>query len=73
LYNTDRAHENEYVLIRKSKGKKPVGRPRSGQVDNTKTDLKEMVRIWTGLIWLRPYGIIHLRDGLNTVTNFLVP
>jgi hypothetical protein len=42
------------VLVGKSEGKRPLGRPRLKWEDNIKMDLKEMG--WgarTGLIWLR--------------------
>ena len=38
------------VLVGKSEGKRPVGRPRRRWVDNIKTDLQEVgCGIWTGL------------------------
>ena len=42
------------VLVRKSEGKRPVGRPRIRWEDNIKMDLQEMgCGAWTGLNWLR--------------------
>jgi hypothetical protein len=35
------------ILVGKSEGKRPVGRPRRGWVDNIKMDLREMG--WYGL------------------------
>jgi len=42
------------ILVGKSKGKRPLGKPRSRWEDN-KMDLQEMGRggAWTELIWLR--------------------
>ena len=41
------------VLVRKSEGKRPLGRPRHGWKDDIKMDLQEVGREWTGLNWLR--------------------
>ena len=42
------------VLVRKSEGKRPVGRPRIRWEDNIKMDLQEVgCGAWTGLNWLR--------------------
>ena len=41
------------VLVGKPEGKRPVGAPRCRWEDNIKMDLQEIVRAWTGLIWLR--------------------
>jgi hypothetical protein len=44
------------ILVGKSKGKRPVGRPRRRWVDNIKIDLREIGwdgMVWTGSIWLR--------------------
>jgi hypothetical protein len=41
------------VLVRKSEGKRPLGRPRRRWEDKIKMDLQEMeLGAWTGLIWL---------------------
>jgi hypothetical protein len=40
------------VLVGKSEGKKPLGRPRCRWEDNIKNDLHE-VGVWTGMSWLR--------------------
>jgi hypothetical protein len=40
------------ILVGKSKGKRPLGRPRCRWTDNIKMDLKG-VRIWNGFILLR--------------------
>ena len=42
------------ILVRKSDGRRPLGRPRRGWEDNINMDLQEMERrTWTGFIWLR--------------------
>jgi len=42
------------VLMGKSEGKRPLGRPRLRWEDNIKTDLQEVcLGAWTGSIWLR--------------------
>lgn len=40
------------VLVGRTDGKGPFGRPRSRMVDNIEVDLEEM-RAWVGLNWLR--------------------
>jgi hypothetical protein len=42
------------VLVDKSEGKIPLGRPRGRWEDNIKMDLQEVgYGLWNGLIWLR--------------------
>ena len=42
------------VLVRKSEGKRQLGRPRHRWEDNIKMDLQEVgCGVWTGLSWLR--------------------
>jgi hypothetical protein len=42
------------ILIRKCKGKRPLGRRRHRWEDNIRIDLRAIVRnVWTGFIWLR--------------------
>jgi hypothetical protein len=41
------------ILVRKSQGKKPLGRPRHRWKNNIKLDLREDGIAWTGFIWLR--------------------
>jgi hypothetical protein len=44
------------ILVGKSEGKRPLGRPRRRCVDNIKIDLREIGWEgvdWIGLIWLR--------------------
>jgi hypothetical protein len=38
------------ILVGKTEGKRPVGRPRRKWVDNIKTDLREMG--WDGMDWI---------------------
>jgi hypothetical protein len=38
------------ILVGKPEGKRPLGRPRYGWVDNIKMDLTEMV--WVGMDWI---------------------
>jgi hypothetical protein len=40
------------ILVGKPEGKRPLGSPRCGWVDNIKIDFREMM-VWTGSIWLR--------------------
>jgi hypothetical protein len=39
------------ILVGKPEGRKPLGRPRRGWVDNIKMDRRDVD--WIGLIWLR--------------------
>jgi hypothetical protein len=40
--------------VRKSEGKRPLGRPRGKWEDNIEMDLKELgCGAWTGSMWLR--------------------
>jgi hypothetical protein len=42
------------VLVGKSEGKRPLGRPRRRWEDNIKMDLHQVgCGVWTGLNWLR--------------------
>jgi hypothetical protein len=38
------------ILVRKPKGKRPLGRPRGRRVDNIKIDLREIR--WDGMEWI---------------------
>jgi hypothetical protein len=38
------------LLMGKSEGKRPLGRPRRGWVDNIKMDLEELG--WSGIDWI---------------------
>jgi hypothetical protein len=41
------------ILVGKPEGKRPLGRPRCGWVDNIKLELRQDGMVWTGSIWLR--------------------
>jgi hypothetical protein len=60
------------VLVRKPEGKRPLGRPRHGWVDNIKIDIRETD--WDGMDWI---NLAQDRDQeralLNTVMNLRVP
>jgi hypothetical protein len=44
------------VSVGKSKGKRPLGRPRHRWEDNIKVNLQEVGWVaWTGFIWLRTW------------------
>jgi hypothetical protein len=47
-------NRNAYrILVEKSEGKRPLGRPRCRKVDNIKIDLRYNGMVWTGSIGLR--------------------
>jgi hypothetical protein len=49
--STDRVRRNAYtLLVGKTEGKTPLGRPRRKWVDNTKMDLRQNGVVWTGSI-----------------------
>jgi hypothetical protein len=48
------------ILVGKTKGKRPLGRPRHRWVNNIKIDLREIG--WDGVIWI---GLIWLRIGTS--------
>jgi hypothetical protein len=60
------------ILVGKSEGKRPLGRPRRRWVENIKIDLKEIG--WDGVDWIE---LAHDRDQwravVNTVMNLRVP
>jgi hypothetical protein len=41
------------ILMRKPEGKRPIGKPKPGWVNNIKMDLRGDGMVWIGLIWLR--------------------
>jgi hypothetical protein len=42
------------LLVGKSEGKRPLGRPSRRWIDNIKMNLLDIgLSLWTGLIWLR--------------------
>jgi hypothetical protein len=56
------------ILVGKSEGKRPLGRPRRRWEDNIKMDLQEVgSEVWTGLSWLR------IETLVNAVMNLRVP
>jgi hypothetical protein len=51
------------ILVGGAEGKRPLGRPRHGWVDNFKIDFREIGwdgMVWIGLLWLR----IEISGGL---------
>jgi hypothetical protein len=67
--STKGAKRNVYrILVGKTEGKKPLGRPRRWWVDNIKIDLREIG--WDGMDWI---NVAQDRDQwralLNTVMN----
>jgi hypothetical protein len=71
--STNRAKRNAYrILVGKSQGKRPPGRPRHRWVDDIKIDLGEIQ--WDGMDWI---DMAQDRDQwralVNTVTNLWVP
>jgi hypothetical protein len=60
------------LLVGKPEGKRPLGRPRRGWVDNVKADLLEIG--WSGVDWI---GLAQDRDKwralVNAVMNLRVP
>jgi hypothetical protein len=65
--------KNAYrILVGKSEGKGPLGRPRRRWVDNIKMDLREIG--WNGVDWI---DLAQYRDQwralVNTVMNLRVP
>jgi hypothetical protein len=60
------------VLVGRSEGKRPLGRPRRRWEDNIKTDLME-IRI-DGANWIRlAQDRVQWRDFVNTVMSLSVP
>jgi hypothetical protein len=67
------AKRNVYrTLAGKPEGKRPIGRPKRGYVDNIKMDLREIG--WGGMDW---FDLAENRDQwralVNMVKNLLVP
>jgi hypothetical protein len=60
------------ILVGKTEGKSPLGRPRCRWVDNIKMDLREIK--WDGMDWI---DLAQDRDQwralVNTVMNFRIP
>jgi hypothetical protein len=70
---TNAGDENVYrILVRKSEGKRPLGRPRHRWVDNIKMDLREIE--WDGMDWVElAQNRDQWRAFVNTMMNFRVP
>jgi hypothetical protein len=70
---TNRAKRNAFrILVGKSEGKRPLGRPRRRWVDNIKMDLREIG--WGGLDSSDlPEDRDQWRALVNTVMNLRVP
>jgi hypothetical protein len=71
--STNGEKRNVYrLLVGKSEGKRPLGRPRRRCVDNIKIDLREIK--WDGVDWI---DLAQDRDQwralVNTVMNLRVP
>jgi hypothetical protein len=68
-----RAKRNAFrILMGKSEGKRPLGRPRRRWVDNNKMDLRETG--WGDMDWIDLAQDSDKRRALvNTVTNFRIP
>jgi hypothetical protein len=71
--NLMKVKRNAYrILLAKSEGKRPLGRPGRRWVDNIKMDLREIgwdVMDWIGLA----QDTDRWRAFVNAVTNFRVP
>jgi hypothetical protein len=72
-YNMNGEKRNAYwILMGKSKGKRPLGRPRRRWVNKIKIDLREIG--WDGVDWI---DVAEDRDQrkvlVNTVMNLRVP
>jgi hypothetical protein len=64
-------HTNK-ILVGKSEGKRPLGRPRRRWKDNNRMDLREIM--WEGLDCIHlAQGGDRWRDFVNTVMNLRVP
>jgi hypothetical protein len=58
-------HKNAYrLLVGKSEGKRPLGRPRHRWVDNSKMDLGKVG--WGGVDWI---GLAQDRNRWRTLAN----
>jgi hypothetical protein len=67
------AKRNTYrILVGKLEGKRPLGRPRRGWVNNIKIHLREIG--WDGMDWINPAQDRGQRRALvNMVMNLWVP
>jgi hypothetical protein len=65
--------KNAYrILVRKPKGRRPLGRPRCRWMDNIKMDLREIG--WSGMDWINlAQDRNQWRALVNSVMNLQVP
>jgi hypothetical protein len=60
------------ILVGKPEGKRPLGRPRCGWVDNIKINLGE--REWDGMDWIDlAQDRNNWRDVVNTLMKLRIP
>jgi hypothetical protein len=60
------------ILVRKTEGRRPLGRPRNRREDNIRMDLREVG--WEGVDWmLLSEDRDHWRALVNTVMNLRFP
>jgi hypothetical protein len=61
--------KNAYgILMEKPEGRRPLGRPRRGWVDNIKMDIREIG--WEGINWIDlAQDMDHWRALVNTVIH----
>jgi hypothetical protein len=71
--STNGGKRNAYrILVGKSKGKRPLGRPRCTWMINIKIDLREIG--WDGVDWIdMAQDGDRWRDTVNMAMNFRVP
>jgi hypothetical protein len=61
------------ILVGKSEGKRPRGRPRRKWEDDIRIDVKEVTwRQWTGFIWLRMWADDSHRKTVSNLSHRLV-
>jgi hypothetical protein len=60
--------DKECILVGKSEGKRPLGRPSHRWVYNIKMDLREIG--WGGMDWI---DLAQCKALVNTVVSFRVP
>jgi hypothetical protein len=66
--STNGENRNAYrILVGKSEGKRPLGRPRSRWVDNTEMDLRETG--WDNMDWI---DLVQDRDQWRALVNMVM-